>query len=736
VFGAVGRAAVAGLALTLNFGREAVGLAAEAEKTRIAFDVLTGSAAKAEAVLSGLRRFAAETPFGLKEVTEGAKQLAGYGTASGQLVPTIRMLGDVSSATGKPLGELVYLYGTLLNQDRAYLVDIKQFATAGIPIYEELGKVLGKSTDQMRQMVEEGKVGIPQVQRAFLNMTSAGGRFHGLMARQADSMAGVLEQLTDAWDRAKMKFGQVLIEELGLKEATRDAQAFVQGLESAIDRLRPAVHFFGELARGVANFGVEAGKAFAALSDVNARGFDALFPGLGQAVREFRDAVKDAKNFRLDPEQVANFSINLFEQLASPVAAFVDYAQAEGAVFAAAFKRDYIDPVLELVNTLNRAVNTMKLVKDIGVGLVRGGDRIPTPTVPLAGGGPPASYDRAAVGDALAHMERFAPLSRAPATTLGAERYRELQGVIDKASGLGDRRALDVLLPARRTFLAALTDDVERDFAKLHAGLMGGAQSEPTAADRVRGIAQSLRDSLLPSIRAAKEQQANQKALELSALGLRTSFGLLYGPAAFAGEALRKLGDEVFKVKDQAMPEVMDVARKAREGFEKTGAFKLGEESKFLQEAGRRGLFGLSGGIDPGTFGRAANDLGRRAREMAGVDGFPNPEGLKNEIAAKRSELAALRQAGLISPLQESFAMRAFAGRKADEMGAGRLPDAAMKDTTESVRILNQWAAGTQRQSTEALLKMLVETEVAQLRLLERQYATAPVLGFDVPLPR
>ena len=48
-----------------------------------------------------------------------------------------------------------------------FTVDIRQFAGRGIPIYEELAKVLGVTKDEVSNLVTEGKVGFAEVEKGF-----------------------------------------------------------------------------------------------------------------------------------------------------------------------------------------------------------------------------------------------------------------------------------------------------------------------------------------------------------------------------------------------------------------------------------------------------------------------------------------------------------------------------------------------------------------------------------------
>ena len=72
-----------------------------------------------------------------------------YSSTVDNVVDELVMLGNVASGVGAPLQDIAYLYGTLRTQGRAFTVDIRQFAGRGIPIYEELAKVLGVTKDEV-----------------------------------------------------------------------------------------------------------------------------------------------------------------------------------------------------------------------------------------------------------------------------------------------------------------------------------------------------------------------------------------------------------------------------------------------------------------------------------------------------------------------------------------------------------------------------------------------------------
>lgn len=178
------------------------------QQLELAFNTMLRSTEKSQVLMSQLVDTAAKTPFDLTSIAQGAKQMLAFGSNVGSVVDEIVMLGNVASGVSAPLGDLIYLYGTLRSQGRAYTVDIRQFAGRGIPIYEELGKVLNVDRQELNKLVAEGKVGFPEVEKAFKNMTSEGGIYFNLMQEQSKSLTGMLSNLGDAWDSALNKIGQ------------------------------------------------------------------------------------------------------------------------------------------------------------------------------------------------------------------------------------------------------------------------------------------------------------------------------------------------------------------------------------------------------------------------------------------------------------------------------------------------------------------------------------------------
>lgn len=170
----------------------------EFQQTEMAFDTMLGDAQKSQELVTQLINTAAKTPFDMQGITNGAKQLLAYGTSADEVNDTLVRLGDIAAGLSLPLGDLVYLYGTTMTQGRLYTQDLRQFMGRGIPLAAELAKQFGVAESQVGKLVTDGKVGADQVKKAIESMTSEGGRFGGLMEKQAATFVGRISNIEDA----------------------------------------------------------------------------------------------------------------------------------------------------------------------------------------------------------------------------------------------------------------------------------------------------------------------------------------------------------------------------------------------------------------------------------------------------------------------------------------------------------------------------------------------------------
>ena len=236
-------AEIGGLAAIKKFGSDVMDATGKMQQLQVALSTILQDKSKADALLADISKFAVTTPFSIDDVVTGAKQLLAYGSSADTVVDELSMLGDVASGLQIPLGQLIYLYGTLRTQGRAYWRDIQQFQGRGINVIEELAKVLGVAQNEVQGLVTEGVIGFKEVEQAFKNMTSEGGKFNNMLANSAGTwpqqIAAVQETLFLKMNDFGNKYKEVF--ELGIGTA----EDLVENLEDVISIIGSLVAAYG-----------------------------------------------------------------------------------------------------------------------------------------------------------------------------------------------------------------------------------------------------------------------------------------------------------------------------------------------------------------------------------------------------------------------------------------------------------------------------------------------------------
>lgn len=191
-----------------DFALKVATVRGEFQQLEIAFSTMLGNKQQADALMQQLIDTAATTPFGMNDIANSAKQLLAYGAEADKVNETLVRLGDIAAGLSVPINDLAYLYGTTMVQGRLYTQDLNQFLNRGIPLVDELAKQFGVTKGEVKQLVEQGKVGFPEVEKAIVSMTSEGSKFGGLMEAQSKSITGQISNLEDAVEQMINEVGK------------------------------------------------------------------------------------------------------------------------------------------------------------------------------------------------------------------------------------------------------------------------------------------------------------------------------------------------------------------------------------------------------------------------------------------------------------------------------------------------------------------------------------------------
>lgn len=226
-----------GLGTITTSVQSAFNFAVRDEQLETAFGTLLGGADKAKRVLGDLRDFGASTPFEFPGIADSAKKLISFGFEQERLLPTLRNLGDVAAGLDIPFADLSDIYGKARVSGKLMTEDVNQLAGRGIPIFDELAKVLGVSAGEIKDLASKGAIDFGHLEQAFQNMTGEGGKFSGMMAAQSKTAGGLISTLKDNINLQLGQIGATIFNVFDIKALIGKAIDIVQGFGPTLEWL-------------------------------------------------------------------------------------------------------------------------------------------------------------------------------------------------------------------------------------------------------------------------------------------------------------------------------------------------------------------------------------------------------------------------------------------------------------------------------------------------------------------
>jgi hypothetical protein len=188
-----------------RFLRSVMEIGGEFEKQHIALRSIIGDTQKADAIFDQIKSLAVESPFEFKDLTSYARQLSAFAIPYEELYETTKRLADVSAGLGVDMGRIILAYGQVRSASFLRGQEVRQFTEAGIPLLDELAK---KFTELEGRVVKVGEVfdrisnrEVPfeMVKDVLWDLTSEGGKFFEMQEVLAESLAGKVSNLKDAY---------------------------------------------------------------------------------------------------------------------------------------------------------------------------------------------------------------------------------------------------------------------------------------------------------------------------------------------------------------------------------------------------------------------------------------------------------------------------------------------------------------------------------------------------------
>lgn len=199
-----------------DFSKAAVSAYAEIESIKTNLSVVYATDTQANSAFKELSQYAVKSPFGVQQTSELAILLKQSGVYATDLMDTLKMLGDTAGGNMEKMKRIANNYAQIVSIGKASMLDMRQFAYAGIPIFEAVSKELNVSQQELRKLISDGKVTADIVEKVFKDLTGVNGIFENATAKGAETLKARLQNLKDAKQLMMSEFGDNIVN-LGTK---------------------------------------------------------------------------------------------------------------------------------------------------------------------------------------------------------------------------------------------------------------------------------------------------------------------------------------------------------------------------------------------------------------------------------------------------------------------------------------------------------------------------------------
>lgn len=371
-------------------------LSAQSQQVQSDFAIMLGSAGQANTLTQQLRELAETTPLNFAGIAENTQVLLQFGVAGAEVLPTLRMLGDISGGNAERMQRLSLAFGQISAAGRLMGQDLLQLINAGFNPLQEISKNTGRSMMDLKKDMENGQISLQMVKDAFTSATSEGGRFNGRMEASAKLLGGKWDKFTEAVMRIGMAIGDVLAPgaKIALEALTDLANAFQRYIVArgpiitewvkrfaqlfadiskevvkGIDMLAKYYDWWTMIFRRLGIVGPEIKKPFEELTDV-VKDTDSVLKGAFDEA--FANAIKETEKLAKTGEALTK-SLRLPDEIYADTIAELKELNRIGAITGETFNRGMQKATDDLKKAAEKQKEAVEAMRALNVGAaVRG----------------------------------------------------------------------------------------------------------------------------------------------------------------------------------------------------------------------------------------------------------------------------------------------------------------------------------------------------------------------------
>lgn len=201
-------AVIGGAGVLKALGSEMIRVRGEFQAADTAIGTLLGNKEKANALMSQVREFAKISPLEFSDVTAATQMMLGFNIEAEKVPRYLQAIGDVSMGNTQKFNSMTLAFSQMSAAGKLMGQDLNQMINAGFNPLQIMSEKTGKSIATLKDEMSKGAISAEMVQQAFIDATSAGGRFYQMSENASKEINGQLSMMQDAMDSVLNELGE------------------------------------------------------------------------------------------------------------------------------------------------------------------------------------------------------------------------------------------------------------------------------------------------------------------------------------------------------------------------------------------------------------------------------------------------------------------------------------------------------------------------------------------------
>ena len=191
-----------------ELGAQIIRVRGQFQQADTAIQTLLGSKERADELLAQVREYAKISPLEFGDITRVTQMMLGFNIEAEKVPGFIKAIGDVSMGEAGRFNSLALAFSQMTAAGKLMGQDLLQMINAGFNPLTVIAEKTGKSVAQLKEEMSKGAITAEMVQQAFMDATSAGGKFFNMSENAAKTINGQLSMMHDALDSAMNEVGK------------------------------------------------------------------------------------------------------------------------------------------------------------------------------------------------------------------------------------------------------------------------------------------------------------------------------------------------------------------------------------------------------------------------------------------------------------------------------------------------------------------------------------------------